>query len=617
MMELSLEVPDDIVLNTYRKQKADTLCPPSVSCQLPEDNDIIDSSKLCFKDDENWLCECSSSSPTDLHYWLYLPSEEALPRESKLKNIDTRTFTRPKKRFTRPSIEKYNEELYGSDLKELTDSGIQLNGCSQDETPTKPLHFDLGQASTSVYFENILANAPMLDSFQNMSPPSLVNSMCSSTFANLMENSFIKNDPVLREIRDTDFTGSILQQETEPMFQSITESCSSLNSDIPENFLKKVSFVEKDLAEAEDEDTIVLNSTFAKEDLRDQTVTVNDVDSEDSLEEAKPTNNETYNTYQSVPRSTNRLSSPVLNHTFQRRKITKPSPVKRDLNSTITLDSAKNTSHDEKTFENIKRLLEKRGSPSLDLNRLSYLADKNEQMNTTFINESPKRNSFGSTDSGENLDFMSLSSGSSKSSKLRSTDGLNKIVDVQIMSTPKAMSTRTLWQNHEISPIRDRNSDPELSSNEPPNAIRKQRSVGHLAQKLPNPKSVNTLTKNPIRASQPNLNETRSLQKPTNLKSMGHALKGSYTSLKPTNPNLPVAPLPLDTTVTMKNPTVVQVSPVPREVPKSQDAQFAKPQPPRSGLPRPVTGIPRPVSRIPAPKSLRPFSKSAGYQGRN
>ncbi|XP_044255420.1 uncharacterized protein LOC123005648 [Tribolium madens] len=637
MMELSLEVPDDI-LNAYRTQKGDMMCPPSVSCLLPEDNDIIDSSKFNFSDDENWLCECSSKSntDTDLQNWLYGDGDESAPRDSKLKNIDTRTFTRPKKRFTRPSIEKYNEELYGNDLKELTDSGIQLNGCSQDETPTKPLHFDLGQASTSVYFDNILANAPMVDSFQNMSPPSLVNSMCSSTFANLMENSFIKNDPVLREIRDTDFTVSILQQETEPMFQSITESCSSLNSDIPEHFLKKVSFEEKN----EDEDTIILNTTFAKEDLkdhtvtvndilnntfakqdlRDQTVTINDTKIEERLE-GKQTKNETFNTYQSVPKSTNRFSdSQVLNHTFQRRKITKPALVKRDLNSTITVDSAKNTPDHEKSFENIKRLLDRRGSPSLDLNRLSYLADKNEQMNATFPSEIPKRNSFGSTDSGENLDFMSLSSGSSKSSKVRSTDGLNKIVDLQIMSTPKPRSkTTALWQNHEISPIRDRNSDPELSSNELPKAIRKQKSVGHLAQKLPNPKSVNTLTKNPIRGSQPNLkiSETRTLQKPTNLNSMGHALKGSYTSLKPTNPNLPVAPPPLDTTVTVKNPTVAQVSPVPREVPKSQDAQFAKPQPPRSGLPRPVTGIPRPVSRIPAPKSVRPFSKSAGYQGRH
>jgi hypothetical protein len=640
-MELSTERPTNS-FSTFRKQKTDTSCPPSVSCQLVDENDIIDFSKLRFRDDENWLCDCSRKSKTDLTKWLYFPDDDSSPDDTKLatKSIDTRTFTRPKKRFTRPSIEKYNEELYGSELKELTDSGIQLNGYSLDESPSKPLHFDLAQPTASVYFENILANAPMMDSFQNMSPPSLVNSMCSSTFATLMENSFIKNDPVLREIRDTDFTGSILQQEAEPMFQSITESYSSLNSDVPENFLKKVSFNEKSGAKDDvDKDaTITMNATFAKEDLScDKTVIIDDFG--EDFQDAKATSCENLNsTYQRKPKSTNKES----NSTFQRRKGNRFSAVKnqesppRDLNSTITIESEKTQLRDDKTIENIKRLLDRRPSPSFDLNRLSYLVDKNDQHNATFPNENHKRNSFGSTDSGENLDYMSLSSGSSKnSSKVHSTDRINMIVDMQerqlgglhqIMSTPKPRTKTTgLWLNHEISPIRDRNSDPEMSSSEQPakavipqNSIRKQKSVGHINQKIPNPKSVNTLgqldAKGAVRGSHPNLrlSEARpyGLQRPsTNLNSMGHTLKGSYTSLKPINPNLPVAPPPLDSTMTItKNPTVVaQVSPVPREIPaKKEDAQFVKPQqPPRSGLPRPITGIPRPVSRIPGPKKVR------------
>lgn len=170
------------------------------------------------------------------------------------KYFDSRTFTRPKKRFTRPSIEKYNEEVYGTSLntnsnitkdflnsKELSSSYV-ISESSELETPPKPLNFDLTQPSNSYYFDNIVANLGDSDSFQNMSPPSLVNSMCSSTFANLMESSFIKNDPVLRAISNTDFTESVLLQDSEPpMFQSITESCSSLNSDTPESFLRKVS----------------------------------------------------------------------------------------------------------------------------------------------------------------------------------------------------------------------------------------------------------------------------------------------------------------------------------------------------------------------------------------
>lgn len=256
-----------------------------------------------------------------------------------------------------------------------------------------------------------------------------------------------------------------------------------------------------------------------------ETIILNGNLSDDSLEETKQTRNVSFNgTYQRLPKSTNL--------TFQRRKSTN----REDLNTTITL-SEKPESRDQKSFENIKRLLDRRPSPSLDLNRLSYLVES--EQNTTF-----KRNSFGSSDSGENLDYMSLSS--SSGSKPQSTDGLNDL-DAQIMSTPKPRA-KTRWSNHEISPIRDRNSDPELSSiDQHTTPIRKQKSVGHIAQKIPNPKSVNTL---------------RIGKKASNLNSMGHALKGSYTSLKPTNPNLPVAPPPLDTTVVLKSPAVLQVSSV-------------------------------------------------------
>lgn len=103
---------------------------------------------------------------------------------------------------------------------------------------TQPLSFDLSQPTNTSIFEKILAEAPGIDSFQNMSPPSLVNSMCSSTFTTLMDSSFIKNDPVLREIRDTDYSETVLLQDSDPpMFQSITDSfCSEKDG---ETFIKK------------------------------------------------------------------------------------------------------------------------------------------------------------------------------------------------------------------------------------------------------------------------------------------------------------------------------------------------------------------------------------------
>lgn len=110
-----------------------------------------------------------------------------------------------------------------------------------DTSHLTPLSFDLSQPTSTSIFERILADAPGLDSFQNMSPPSLVNSMCSSTFTTLMESSYIKNDPILREIRDTDYSETVLLQDSDPpMFQSISDSCTSLSSDKTESFIKKV-----------------------------------------------------------------------------------------------------------------------------------------------------------------------------------------------------------------------------------------------------------------------------------------------------------------------------------------------------------------------------------------
>ncbi|KRT81815.1 hypothetical protein AMK59_6335 [Oryctes borbonicus] len=237
-------------------------------------DDLINIDEMDFSNDENWLCGNSGRSNIDLNQWLhediskkpndmhfysnYLSSLREASEPKKV--IDSRTFTRPKKRYTRPSIERYTEEVFdrrssstedvlqqeienymsASKCNDPLNSSIISDDSNSKYTYSKPLHFDLTQPSSTNIFDNILMNASDVDSFQNMSPPSLVNSMCSSTFTNLMENSFIKNDPVLREIRDADYSGEILLHDTEPqLYQSFTESCSSLNSDSAENFLRR------------------------------------------------------------------------------------------------------------------------------------------------------------------------------------------------------------------------------------------------------------------------------------------------------------------------------------------------------------------------------------------
>lgn len=136
------------------------------------------------------------------------------------KNIDTRTFTRPKKKFVRPSLD------FGSSY-------------SSDQESTKPNYndemnipnFDLSKPISKDPFESSMINSNDSGNFMNMSPPSLITSLSSSTYINQMENSMSKDD--LFQMKTSGYCEQILLQDTEqPLFKSLTESCSSLCSDV-------------------------------------------------------------------------------------------------------------------------------------------------------------------------------------------------------------------------------------------------------------------------------------------------------------------------------------------------------------------------------------------------
>lgn len=223
--------------------------------------------------------EGPETATSDLHTWLHSDRSDftadsfssqsmkllsQLNKTSPSKFIDSRTFTRPKKRYSRPSLEKYNEELFDTNSSENNPSllaaklqEMELDNDDSNNSQPTPLSFDLSQPTNTSIFEKILAEAPGIDSFQNMSPPSLVNSMCSSTFTTLMDSSFIRNDPVLREIRDTDYSETVLLQDSDPpMFQSITDS---FCSDKGDTFIKRTlqatfTNVDKEVREKDDLD---------------------------------------------------------------------------------------------------------------------------------------------------------------------------------------------------------------------------------------------------------------------------------------------------------------------------------------------------------------------------
>ncbi|KAJ8946121.1 hypothetical protein NQ318_013171 [Aromia moschata] len=527
----------------------------------------------------------------------YYPSSKSFQKvlqNDVQKNIYSRTFTRPKKRFTRPSIEKYNEEVYGKSnelqndrvsfdsMRKSMDGQSYLGSSTIQEvsepiTSSNPLNFDLSQPTNSYYFENVLANAADIDSFQNMSPPSLVNSMCSSTFANLMESSFIKNDPVLREIRDTDYTETVLLQDSEPpMFQSITESCSSLNSDTPEmsyhgTFRKTVFESDKTDAVENINNSIDLNATYektTKTDLKPKNPenTVKEIQVNTRME---PNFN---GTFRRTPKSNNTFRrsnqkniTSTLNSTFEiypneKDQDTTPTPTNNVglgnfENKNVYLNNC-NIIND--TVESMKKQLSETVQIT-DLNRLSYcLDDENIRLDTDYTENDDinrtinmKRRSLGcSTGSADSLDRMSSLSNSSRgSNKMLDMADVDAIVEMQerslqqVMSTPKPNTgTKKLWENNFISPIisNERLSDSDMSSNDEYKSVKSTfskvsleeydgksvKSLGYLGS------NIDTKLKTAQRSAY-----TSAGQKP--LQAVCNTVRGSYSNLKAVQSNIP------------------------------------------------------------------------------
>ncbi|KAL1505584.1 hypothetical protein ABEB36_005115 [Hypothenemus hampei] len=367
----------------------------------------------------------------------------------------------------------------------------------QEITTTEPLRFDLSQPTSFHNFDSFIGHNSNVEFFQNMSPPSLVNSLCSSTFANLMESSFIKNDPILSEIRDKDYTESVLLQDMEaPMFQSITESCSSINSDTPESFLKKVTRdgtfrrnasehnitfgkVDNFMGNQRSSNEFTHSTGNAHSDVQNATFALNAT----NLTPQSVCKNSTGNfngTYRRILKHNGTFKKSdlkhnqsnieqcnltnVINHgnlnSIENDMNSSNKGSLEDVNSTLTKPSGDTVILRKDSLEDLKKRLSS-SDGSDDLNRIE---DKDTDFEESFtemnLNKTIeiKRTSLGSTDS---LDRMSSLSGSSKgSSKVLSTEDVRTVVDMQkrnmkgFMSTPKVRATKlNIWDNNFISPI--------------------------------------------------------------------------------------------------------------------------------------------------------------------
>ncbi|CAG9856554.1 unnamed protein product [Phyllotreta striolata] len=631
------------------------------------DAEIIDISKINFEDDENWLCSTKSSDGTDLQDWIRNEPDSNITQSAMdfQKNIDTRTFTRPKKRFSRPSLDQYNE-FYASSSETVT-LGPDSRGAIAEEPSDgdRPkAKFDLSLPSSPFYFKNLATDA-MIDSFMNASPPSLANSLCSSTFANLMESSVIKNDPILRGIRDADYSNFILDSET-PMIQSL-ESISSENAD---SFWKKISYnnnsitsdsfmKKKDEKGSNEKPGVIAERTFVMEN-----------------EEVNQTYNNPNGTYRRTPKhNTFRL------HDVQRGpKLTETTfDALLSNNDDKHINKTRRIINDVDKLEDMKKDLSRSLELHTDLNRLSYCMENDLKLNdvnkANNLNDSVMNSSAGSADS---LDRLSSLSGSSReSNKMPNIIDVDAIVKRQekhlnlncVMSTPKpsAGGPRMSWGDKFMSPIVDGKSDSDLSSSDDYKSVKSSQDdrlkhqqpktmnfikvantklkTGHQSTytgSITKPMAaIRSPTKSPKANCYSNLRgsivpSVHKLSKPrpssvvaSNLKAMGTTLKGSYTSLRPISTNLPEAPplvgnvQPISISRAAQPNVTRTLEPLDDKAASKEhlgvDETFVKPLPKPSYLPRP-SSIPRPAtgSRIPAPRSgnLRQIPARTSYSSK-
>ncbi|KAB0799346.1 hypothetical protein PPYR_07226 [Photinus pyralis] len=701
-MNLSQDAQD--ILNSMRVIKENLDACSNRSPRLPLDKlnssmaaELIDVSNINFEDDETWLyaSPVRDSNVKDLKTWLYQDTTHLkdynfynnhlnLTRElaelDTKKMIDSRTFTRPKKRFVRPSIETYNDGYFGM-AKLETDSVVEksesnrtlqlddaqdVTVCGEVSSEQTPLKFDLSQPINTNIFDKIVLTSSDVDSFQNMSPPSLINSMCSSTFTNLMENSMIKNDPLLREISVEDYTEAMLQDYDPPVFRSITDSCSSINLDNPDSFIKQHSggtlngIYKKSVVGSRE---FSLNETFAAGDKSDNSTlgdtyvkeSSSDISSIDVCNNASVIHN-LNGTYRKSPHS-------KANETYEKLPLCRSND---NLNSTVTY------TNDSNRFTSPRRR--------------SYIIEKHSDLVSSQGIEK-KRNSFGhSVGSSDSLDYLSsLSSSSRDSNKMLNMAEVDAIVlqqeqSLHAMSTPKPTSKiiSKLWEHEHsmMSPVpRDRlnTSDSEhSSSNDEYKTVKSNISASDSSSSVDAPHRRFELKTEPLKIEPKSLNGLKSMNKipdtkgsysnlktvgttlkgscgnlkplgvsakgasyasnkgsTTNLKTMSANLKGSYTQLKPVLLNLPCTDannMYQSDSRGMKRPNIpnnldvntktAEVAPTLRDQvkPAAFSSSNAKPQIKASGLPRPISSIPRPsVSKIPGPKSRpltsRPLSR--------
>lgn len=555
-------------------------------------DDLISVETMDFSDNERWLYVSESSliNPFigDLKQWLYEDfnkidcsnsSAFILSDTAKIdsrKFIDTRTFTRPKKRINRPSLEQFADSCYtyGSSRSHSSDnfhetlSKFGMHSLSEDLSndsipiehnfsETTPIHFKVSEPVSNSVFDKILATAnDSIDSFQNMSPPSLMDSLCSSTFTTLMDSGYVNQDHVPNDNNDTFVRAQneaiILNENNDP---NVTYS-NEYKRRIGENIgIKEVSLNDTFEIKSKNKSREQLNSSLSKLSERDintfqKNYSNKNIDSD--IYNLSGTRTITKKLKAGNLTQVFKVSCPDINRTYQK-------------NQDCTLDL---------TFQ---KLSDSQPNLTEDLKR-TILNQSMELMHPTETYHSARS---GSADSLDERSSSISNSSKESGSKIFHMGDLENLARVQEQRLQHAMSTPNhskkhflLLEGNVISPIPNPTMDEDyLSDSDLSDTCLSARS------RLSKPSSPARSTTNVAVCSKSEINTTCS-------KTLS------------TKPEMIVKPLEINRTMIQPNRVTVPQN-------------FAPPRPKlrSSGLPRPAvyasTGIPRPASKIPGPKSLR------------
>lgn len=275
---------------------------------LVDEVDRVDLSDLQFDDNDDWLympLQCPTESTVhDLYTWL--KTEPELDVQNNKKSIDTRTFTRPKKRSVRISFESIFEglpssptntsETQNADVTHTENVGKYLPATMIDKESVPPMLKSSAKTAVNILSDDnfsVISGQESMEAFLNISQSKGIDS-----FINLGEPEY--NDPLMNMSQPSILYASIISPMNELTFVengtiSVTNKNAAQNDVREESTFNGIN--ETFVMQNDTDDTITLdNCTNTRSNISKESVQLNKglnetYDTEAPIETSAPRSN--------------------------------------------------------------------------------------------------------------------------------------------------------------------------------------------------------------------------------------------------------------------------------------------------------------------------------------